>query len=562
MIFECEFVNLDVKNLIVNKMSKILLVLIAFLICSFFNFSHAQTTQGLTAKDFLEYDDYNRALEEFLKLYKDKKDNLEINFDIGYCYLHINDDRSKAIPYLEYVYKNDKAGIELTLNLGLAYMYNYDFNKAIQYFNEYRSKISPKKYEEVDRYIENCENGKVLLKNPVNVTFQNLGKTINTKFPDYYPFITQNESVLYFTSRREGNARKIKSWQGYYTADIYYSNVKSGEWTKPKNIGSAINTLEDEQCVGITPDGKNMIIYMDNGIVSGDLFITSTTKSKAFPKPIPFPEPINTKDLELEACITQDGNMLIVASDRPGSLGGADLFMFKKLPNGEWGAAKNMGPNINTVYNEAFPVYDEKNKIIYFASEGHTNMGGYDIFKSKFNVETQEFGPAVNMGYPINTPEDNMEFTLAENKHDGYVSAVRKEGFGDLDIYKIIFNDIEVRPSIIKGIVSVDDSLKGDIDAFITITDVATKEELDAKNANPKSGKFIFAVDPGKKYILTVTSPGFEDITQEVMVYDKSDYVFEIEKNILLRKPGPPPLVPSNKNVPGKKTPVNKNIKK
>ncbi len=542
-------------------MRKVLLILIGFFICSFLNLSNAQTTQGLTAKEFLEFDDYNRALTEFLKLYKDKKDDLEINFDIGYCYLHINDDRSKAIPYLEYVYKKDKEGVELTLNLGLAYMYNYDFDKAIQYFNEYRAKINVKKQEEVDRYIENCENAKVLMKNPVNVTFKNLGKTVNSKFPDYYPFVTKNESALYFTSRREGGAKKIKSWQGYFTADIYCSNVKSGEWTKPKNIGSNVNSSEDEECVGITPDGKNMIIYVDNEKVSGDLFITSTSKNKVFPKPVSFNEPVNSKDLELEACITQDKNLLFVASDRPGGLGEADLYMFKKIPNGEWGLPIALGPNVNTKYNEAFPVYDEKNKILYFASEGHTNMGGYDIFKSKFDVETQQFGPAVNMGYPINTPEDNMEFTLAENKRDGYVSAVRKEGYGDLDIYKITFNDVELRPSIIKGIVSIDDTLKKDLDAFVSITDAETKEEVDSKKINPQSGKFIFALNPGKKYVATVTSPGYEDATQEVVVYDKSDYVFEIEKRFVLRKPGAM-LDSTAKNISTKKSAVNKNIKK
>jgi hypothetical protein len=150
---------------------------------------------------------------------------------------------------------------------------------------------------------------------------------------------------------------------------------------------------------------------------------------------------------------------------------------------------------------------------------------------------------------------------LAENRRDGYVSAVRKEGYGDLDIYKITFNDVGVRPSIIKGIVSVEDTLKKDLDAVVTITDALTKEELESKNINPKTGKFIFAVDPGKKYIIKIASPGFEDVVQDVVVYDKSEYVFEIEKKFTLRKPSPL-LEPTAKNTTNKKPPVNKNIKK
>lgn len=499
------------------------------------NYSNAQPEEKLSAKEYLAEQDYNHALEEYLKLYKSKKTDPEINFQIGFCYLAVNDDKSKAIPYLEFVYKKGGYKDELLMYLGVAYMHAYKFDEAIKFFNEYRTKI--KKFDEIDRYIENCESAKVLMKNPVNVTFENLGKEINSKFPDYYPFVTQDQSTLYYTTRREGRSQKLKSWQGYFTSDIYFSKVVAGQWTKPKSIGPMINTPEDEQCVYVTPDGKRMIIYMDNELASGDLFMTSMGKNKTFPKPVGFIEPVNTPDLELEGCITEEGDMLIIASDRPAGLGETDLYMFRKLPVGEWGNPMNLGPNVNTKYKEAFPVYDEKNKVLYFASEGHSSMGGSDIFTSKFDPETQTFGPAVNIGYPINTPEENLEFTLAANKRDGYIAAVRKEGFGDLDIYKVIFNDVENQPSILKGIISTSDTLKKDIDALVSIFNEKTNEKIDGQNANPKSGKFIFSLFPGK-YIITVSSQGFEDYKEIINIFDKSDYVFEIEKNIQLLKPG------------------------
>ncbi len=500
--------------------------------------SNAQSADKLSAKDYFEYEDYNRALIEYLKLYKEDKNDLSTNIKIGFCYLKVNDDKTKAIPFLEFVYKKGEYNDELLLYLGMAYMYAYKLDEAIKFFNAYRAKIKSKNYELIDRYIENCESAKVLMKKPVNVTFENLGKPINTKYPEYYPFVTQDQGTFYFTSSRETNAKKIQSSEGYYTTDIYFSKVKQGEWTKAKSVGNAINTEEDEQCVYVTPDGQNMIVYIDNEKVHGDIYITSLgPKIKSFPAPIPFKDPVNTNSLELDGCISEDLNTLIISSNREGGLGETDLYKFKKLPNGEWGQPINLGPNVNSPYKEGFPVYDEKNKILYFASKGHTNMGGFDTFKSKFDEETQTFGQAVNMGYPINTPEDNIGFTLTENKRDGYLAAVRKEGLGDLDIYRIIFNDVENRPSIIKGTISTGDTLKTEIDAFITLLDAQTKEELDSKNANPTSGKFIFAVGPGK-YILTVVSPGFVDVKEEITVYDKIDYVFEIEKNIPLQKPG------------------------
>lgn len=502
------------------------------------NRSIAQPEEKLTAKDYLVQQDYNHALEEFLKLYKSKKDDPEINTNIGFCYLNINDDKSKALPYLEFVYKKGGYKDELILYLGLANMYGYKFDEAIKFFNTYKEKVGSKKQEQVNRYIENCENAKELVKHPVNVTFENLGKEINSKFPDYYPFVTQDHSTLYFTTRREGASKKLRSWQGYFTSDIYFSKVVHGEWAKAKNLGPTINSAEDEQCVYLTPDGKTMIIYMDNEFVTGDLFISSMTgKNKTFPKPTPFPIPINTPDLELEGCITEDGNTFIFSSDRITGLGETDLYMIKKLPNGQWGEVITLGPNVNTKYKESFPVFDEKNNILYFASEGHNSMGGSDIFTSKYDPETQTFGPSVNMGYPINTPEENLEFTLAGNGRDGYISAVRKEGYGDLDLYKVVFNDVESKPSVVKGTISTNDSLKKDIDATISILDAKTNENIDSKNANPKTGKYVFSVPPGK-YILTVSSPGFEDFKEPLNVYDKSDYVFEIEKNIVLQKPG------------------------
>ncbi len=517
-------------------MYKFLGAILFFSAISFCNYATAQTTDKLSAKDFLEYEDYNRALVEYLKLYKENKNDLDVNIKVGFCYLKVNDDKTKAIPYLDYVYKKGNYNDELIMYLGIAYMYAYKFDEAIKYFNIYRTKVKTKNYELVDRYIENCESAKVLIKKPANVTFENLGKTINTKFPEYYPFITRDQSTLYFTSSRETNAKKIQSSEGFYTADIYFSTVKRGDWSRSKSISTIVNTAEDEQCVYITPDGQTMIIYIDNEQVHGDIFSTSLSpKVKTFPAPITFEDPINTNSLELEGCISEDGNTMFVSSNREGSLGETDLFKFKKLPNGKWGLPINLGANVNTKYKETFPVYDEKNKILYFASKGHTNMGGFDIFKSKFDETTQTFGQAINMGFPINTPEDNVGFMLAENKRDGYMAAVRKEGFGDLDIYKITFNDVDVQPSVIKGIVTTNDTSKTEIDAFITLTDANTKVEIDSKNINPTSGKYIFAVGPGK-YTLTISSVGYEVVKEEITVFDKIDYVFEIDKNITLIK--------------------------
>ncbi|HEX8517534.1 MAG TPA: hypothetical protein VF868_15155 [Bacteroidia bacterium] len=492
----------------------------------------------LPPKDYFAISDYNRALEGYLELWSKDQGNKEINRNLAICYLSVNGDKSKALPYLHYLLKQGINDEEVIFMLGQGYMYSYKFDEALKYFNSFRSKTNPKNYEMADLFIAYCNNGKEMITHPLNVTFENLGKAVNSKYPDYYPYVIQNEGVLYFTSRRETNTGNITSWEGFYTSDIYSSKVINGAFSKAKNLGTMVNTAEDEQCVYVTPDGKNMIVYMDSERlkISGDLFISSLGKGKTFPKPVGFDNPLNTDALELEGCISADLKTMIISSDRKGGMGETDLYMLKQLPNGQWASPVNLGPNINTKYREAFPIYDEASHILYYASEGPKSMGGFDIFKSVYDTITKNFGPAENIGYPINTPEDNMEFTLAENKRDGYIAAVRPEGYGDLDLYKVIFNDVEVRQTILKGKVSTEDSLVA-LTATVILYDAASNTEIASKDIDGSNMKYIFLLNPGK-YTIKVVAENFADYKETFSILDKSDYVSEKEKNIILLRPG------------------------
>jgi hypothetical protein len=163
-------------------------------------------------------------------------------------------------------------------------------------------------------------------------------------------------------------------------------------------------------------------------------------------------------------------------------------------------------------------------------------MGGFDIFKSVYDSTSKSFGPSVNIGYPINTPEDNMEFTLAGNQRDGYIAAVRPEGYGDLDLYKVTFNEVEVRQTILKGNILTQDSLVT-LTATVTLIDAATNTEIGSKDIDGQNMKYIFLLNPGK-YILKVTADNFADYTETVHIFDKSDYTSEKIKDVKLIRPG------------------------
>ncbi|MGZ4044039.1 MAG: hypothetical protein ACXVO9_12615, partial [Bacteroidia bacterium] len=477
--------------------------------------------------------------------------DLEVKQRIGTCYLNVHDDKAKAIPYLEYCYKQGKYKSPLLLQLAQAYHFDYKFPEAISFYNKYREKVSSKEALLVDHYLETCENAKALMKKPVNVAFENLGKEINTRFADYYPFVTSDQSTLFFTSRRDENTGKLIDYNGYYTSDIYFSKVKHGEWTKAKKMPPTINTAEDEQCVGISGDGNSIIIYMENPENPGDLIHAEISKSKAFNRPVPFNNPVNTDQSELEGCYSMGADVLYFTSYRSGGVGESDIYITKRLPNGEWGIPQNLGPTINTPYKEAFPVVSLDGQTLYFSSQGHTSIGGYDIFRSKWNEAQQKWEKPVNIGYPVNTTDDDMMFSIAGNQRDGYISAVRKEGFGDLDIYKIIFKDAEKPLTALRGVINADSTQKRP-PATITITDLKTNDALETKDINPATGKYIFIVEPGK-YRIEIEAEGYVNLSEDITVYDKSDFVGELEKNFKLRsKNSSVPSNPNNSTVPKK----------
>lgn len=492
-----------------------------------------KSADNLSPKAYYSVNDYNRALEGYLQLWPKHQQDLEINLNIATCYLHVNGDKSKALPYLNFLVREGNKDDELTFMLGQANMYAYNFDEALKYFNNYRyrSRSNPKNSDLADLYVSYCTNAKDMVAHAQNVVFENLGANINTKYPDYYPFVVEGDSTLYYTARRETNQGNMSSFEGFYTSDIYVSRKANGQFGKSKNLGTLINTAEDEQCVYVTPNGKNMIIYIDNAKlkISEDLFITSADKGKTFPKPTGFNDPVNTDFGEMEGCITQKLDMMFVASDRPDGMGETDIYMIEKVGPNEWGKPVDLGPSINTRYSEAFPVYDEETHTLYFASNGPKSMGGFDVFKSVFDPKTKAFGPAINLGYPINTPEDNMVFSLSTNKHDGYLSAYRPEGYGDLDIYKVNYR------TTLKGVVKDEDSMVA-VTATVSILQ-RNGTLIQSKEIREKDNKYAFVLAPGK-YLLNVKAPGYPEMIEDITIDERVNYVSERKRDIVLKRPG------------------------
>jgi len=405
---------------------------------------------------------YRAALDLYLKLLEKDKDNLDFRYFIARCYLNINDDKSLAIPHLEAIWSRDQSNPEVLLDLGRSYHYVHEFDKAIKIYHEYKALIKDIVIlDEVDHFLEMCQNGKELIKYPLDITLENLGKNINSAYPDFTPRVPNDESYIVFTSRRKGNKGNILDNDGYYTSDVYMSRVKKGEFKKAANVGN-INSEADEEVAGISPDGSTVIIFVDDMFqaIYANIYI-SKKKGRSLRPLISISDYVNTPTtLETSGTITADGELLYFSSNVKGGFGGMDLYVSRIMPDGTWGVALNLGPAINTKYDEEFPMISYDGAKMYFSSTGHTSMGGYDLFVSQRNPATNKWSAPSNLGYPLNTAEDNMNISFSakwdmdtetESNRHAYIAMYHKDGYGDLDIYRVTFNNVEPQLTAIRG---------------------------------------------------------------------------------------------------------------
>ena len=204
--------------------------------------------------EYLNMGNYVAALDIYKEIYKTLPNNRELNYKLALCYLNTHQNRTEATKYLEYVTQEEKFSTEAWYHLGVAYALNYKLDNAVAALKKFKT-LEPKKIKLAERKIEQYNNAKALMKHPVNVSFTNLGKEINSTFPDYYPWITKDENLLAFTSRRKGNIGGMIEGDGYYPSDIYTSIATNssdshGKRNLEKESRKVLCTTSNEYSIG------------------------------------------------------------------------------------------------------------------------------------------------------------------------------------------------------------------------------------------------------------------------------------------------------------------------
>lgn len=472
----------------------------------------------------------------------------ELVYNLGVCYLYTGFDYKKAIEYIksseEYAYE---LGVEedYFYYLGMANHLNYSFIEAVNNFHKFidLASLRDERVDDVNRRIMQCKNAELIMKNPVDVKIVNIGANINSKYSDYTPVISSDESVLLFTSRREGSTGgllnengKPDSVSGRYFEDIYASIKFNGEWKRPVSVGSSINTEGHDAVAGISPTGQEMYVYRSDSSLYGNLFMSEHVDYQ-WTRLSKLPNPINTKFWEGSISVSKDGRSVYFASNRPDGYGGKDIYVVNKLPDDSWAQAKNMGPNVNTPFDEDAPFFHEESSTLYFSSQGHYNMGGFDIFKSTLNG-SNEWKPAENIGYPINTTGDDISFVLSGDGKRGYYAAKRNDSYGEQDIYVINFGNVAFEDpdkgpvTILKGVVSTCDNNEN-VNSTVKLFEYESNELLGVYKPNPITGNFVIAIPQGKRYQMQVEAPGY-DVMSRVISKAYNEMHSEVNEKIIL----------------------------
>ncbi len=550
-----------------NRSKAKLLFLLVFILFSGYTFSQDSITIArtydkakfralFTQANLMMMENFNdTALGTLLQLHRWDPSNANVNFKIGQLYLLSSSEKSKAVEYLEaaapkasrkYVpdEPNEKKCSELVYKLlGEAYHLTYRFDESLAMFEKFRGCINMgdlATVKDLNRRIEICKTAKILVGSPIKCTITNLGDSVNSPYPDYGAVITADESQLYFTSKRFNAAtggNDNRDIYDKYREDIWVTNRKDdGTWSEAKPLSTHINTWNSEAVVGISADGQQLLYYKDDK--DGSIFYSKLDGDQWSYGYMLGTDPgditdINTQYHEPSACLSPDGNTLYFVSDRPGGFGGEDIYKCVKLPTGKWSKATNLGPTINTPYDEDAPFMHPDGQTLFFSSNGHNTMGGFDIFFSMMG--DSGWTPPQNMGYPINTTDDDIFYVVSADGKRGYFSSVRAEGKGEQDIYMVTIPQRTVIPvTLLKGKVSFT-GIKDTMMAYVTITATDLESGTVAQEVHPNSRtmKYVLPLNPGrsgKTYSIRYEADGFRSFTEIISASPLGEYK-EVDKN-------------------------------
>ena len=515
---------------------------------------------------------YKLSLKVVDKLLEKDPENPNYNYRKGFAIIRSNYNFENALQYFlvaennvsksydMFSPKDNSAHVDTYFYLGHCYHLKQDIEKARFYYEKFLSNNdkSSELYKKTQLALIQCDVAEELLKLDKKYDIVNLGSNVNTENTEYCPVVSLDGQSIYFTSSRlredNSNTDFINPETDNYLEDVYVTNKQeNGEWGKAKLLDFSMPDQNDA-ILALSPDGKRIYFYRGD-IGNGDILYSDFNDSKLNKASSLKTKGINTDAWETHISFSPDGRTKYFVSDREGGYGGRDIYKVEKLPNGEWGNPENLGPKINTSFDEDSPFIAIDNNTLYFASNGAKSMGGFDIFVSTLN--NGEWSEPINLGYPLNSTGDDIYYSTTADGYTGYLSSIRTGGKGEKDIYQVKNINLGIdNLALLKGHINVKEGQKLPDDvAFMLTCNNCSDDDQRIIKPNLSDGLYNVNLKPCRTYemsffhgdeqtvfykesIKTICEQDFDEMVKDITLdvstmsvidlddEDKEDFVF------------------------------------
>lgn len=440
--------------------------------------------------------DYDNAIAQFKKAISKDKNYIEAYNLLSASYMSKGDITSS----IETLRKETVIRPEYPkawYYLGLYEFKNEEYEKSVADLEKFLTfKTSEVLREGANFVLPSAKFAAEAIKHPVNFNPVNMGNGINSTDLEYWPYINIEGSTFYITRRVNGQE------------DFYFSKINTDStWKTAKPLEGYINTSANEGTMSVTPDDKTIYMTQCADRNGCELWISEKNGDK-WGIPRNLGNIVNTVGWDAQPTIAPDGKTMYFVSNRAGGLGLKDIWK-SVFEDGKWSAPENLGPNINTPYEDEAPFIHFDGQTLYFSSNGHPGFGEKDLFFSRMD-ENGKFGPAVNLGYPINTKDEEFGMIVDRSGKLAYYSSDRPEGFGGLDIYKFDLPEeaTALKVSYVRGLV-YDSISKKKLTSQVSLVDLETGKVVQNVKTNEGYGDFLVVLQPNKNYGFNVNSDGY-----------------------------------------------------
>jgi outer membrane protein OmpA-like peptidoglycan-associated protein len=440
---------------------------------------------------------------------------------MGLCFVELK-DYAAANAAFEKLKQLDSSGLRaISVPYSRAMAGTGNFVGALQLITTYLSNIKSKS-PVAEKLKANYEFAVSNSRQTVPFHPENLGDPVNSKDPEYFPSLTIDSKTLIFTRRVNGR-----------NEDFYITYRDNNKWSAAQNMGEPVNSSFNEGAQNISQDGTMLVFTgceFPEGKGSCDLYYSEKT-AEGWTAPKNLGAPVNTRDWESQPCLSTDKQTLYFARETPDN--GADIFVTNRQPNGQWSVPQRLGPNINTAGRETTPFIHADGQTLYFASNGHPGYGGLDIFYSRRQADGS-WGPATNLGYPINTIDEDASLVVEADGKTAYFASDRSDTRGALDIYRFELYP-EARPLqtlYVKGYV-YDTLTHTRLATSIDIIDLQGGYNIATVKTND-NGDYLAPLPVGKDYAMHVNRKGYLFYSDNFSLKDHNPGV-PFEKNIPLQ---------------------------